>query len=256
MLNCFIGSHEYLRYVVFYLYFLLYIYLHLVYGYFIIVFYMLLRRNRKGLVVMKNVNSRAAIRNLSLKLLVAAATLGASSAHAATANIPVSATIIPPIVLSEPADLRMGQIAAGAAIGTVVLVLPALIPAAAPTTLAPVTNSTRTVGGGAVAVGGLTCNATTVLCGVGSLQIAGQNSASFATVTTPNVTLTGPGPSMLLTVTRRYGATGVAGATAGAGTLSATGTAVLVVGGSLAVGTSALQTSGAYTGTMAVVIDY
>ncbi len=205
---------------------------------------------------MKNVNSRAAIRNIALKALVAVAALGASSAQAATANIPVTATIIPPIVLSEPATLRMGDIAGGAAIGTIVLAIPALIPAAAPTTLAPVTNSTRTQTGGAVAIGGLTCNATTVLCGVGSLQITGQNSATFATVTTPNVTLTGPGPSMLLTVTRRYGALGLAGVTTGAGTLSATGTAVLVVGGTLAVGTGALQTSGAYTGTMAVVVDY
>jgi hypothetical protein len=206
---------------------------------------------------MKNVNSRAALRNITLKALVAVAAFGAaSSAQAATANIPASATIIPPIVLTEPADIRVGNIAAGATAGTVVLVLPATIPAVAPTTLAPVINSTRTVAGGPVAVGGLTCSVT-VPCGVGSLLITGQANATFATVTVPaTVTLTGAGPSMVLTTTKRYGALSVAGVTTGAGTLSATGTAYLILGGSLAVGTSALQTAGSYTGTAAVTIDY
>jgi hypothetical protein len=205
---------------------------------------------------MKNVNSRAALRNTTLKALVAIAAFGASSAHAATANVPASATIIPPVVVTEPADIRVGNIAAGALAGTVVLVMPALLPATAPTTLAPVINSTRT-NVNAVAVGGLTCSVT-VPCGVGSVQIAGLANAALATVTVPaTVTLTGAGPSMILTTTKRYGPTlGAAGVITGATTLSATGTAYLILGGSLAVGTSALQTAGLYTGTAALTIDY
>jgi hypothetical protein len=204
---------------------------------------------------MKNVNSRAAIRNLTLKIAVAAAALGAaSSASAATLAIPATATIIPPITLAQPADLRFGNIAAGAAIGTVAVTLPGTVPAAAPTTAAPILgNRTNTT---AVAVGGLVCSAT-VLCGPGSLQISGLASAVYNTVTVPvTTTLTGPGPAMTLTTTKRYGPLSGAGVITGAGTLDATGNNVLMVAGSLAIGTSALQTAGAYTGTLTIVVDY
>jgi hypothetical protein len=204
---------------------------------------------------MKNVKSRAAIRNFTLQALVAIAAFGAaSSAHAATANINASATIIPPITLTQPVDVRFGNIAAGTLAGTIVMAVPATVPAVGPTTAAPINNSTR-VGTNAVAVGG-TCSAT-VLCGVGSFQINGNASSTFATVTVPaTVTLAGPGPGMVLTTTRRYGPLGLAGVTTGAGTMSAAGAAYLLVGGSLAVGTSALQTSGAYTVAMPITVDY
>lgn len=204
---------------------------------------------------MKNVVSRAAIRNVALKALVVVAAMGAaSSAQAATANINASATIIPPITLTQPVDVRFGSIAAGTVAGTVVMAVPTTIPATGPTTAAPINNSTR-VGTNAVAVGG-TCSLT-VLCGVGSFQINGLASATFATVTVPaTVTLTGPGPGMVLTTTRRYGPVGLAGVTTGAGTFSATGVAYLLVGGSLAVGTSALQTAGAYTVVMPITVNY
>ena len=88
---------------------------------------------------MKNVNSRAALRNNVLKALVVVAAFGAaSSAQAATTNINASATIIPPITLTQPADIRFGQIAAGAIAGTVFMTVPAAIPAVGPTTAAPV----------------------------------------------------------------------------------------------------------------------
>lgn len=208
---------------------------------------------------MKNVNSRAAIRNIALKALVAVAAFGAApSAFAATANINATATIIPPITLSQPSDIRFGNIAAGAIAGTVLMAVPAAIPAVGPTTAAPINNSTR-VATNAVAVGG-TCSIT-VLCGVGSFQIDGLASGTFATVTTPaSVSLTGPGPAMTLTIAaatnRRYGAIGTAGVLTGAGTLSAAGTAFLLIGGTLAVGTSALQTAGAYTVVVPVTVDY
>ena len=208
---------------------------------------------------MKNVNSRAALRNNVLKALVVVAAFGAaSSAQAATTNINASATIIPPITLTQPADIRFGQIAAGAIAGTVFMTVPAAIPAVGPTTAAPVVTSTR-VGTNAVAVGG-TCTLA-LNCGVGSLEINGNVGSTYATVTTPaTVNLTGPGPAMTLTIPaatqRRYGPSGTAGLLTGAGTLSGTGQAFVLIGGTLAVGTSALQTSGAYTAVVAVTVDY
>jgi hypothetical protein len=209
---------------------------------------------------MKNVNSRAALRNTVLKALVAVAAFGAaSSAQAATANINASATIIPPITLTNGADIRFGSIAAGATAGTVVMAVPAAIPAVGPTTAAPVVTSTRTVTGGTIAVGG-TCTALmTILCGVGSFEINGNIGSTYATVTTPaTVNLTGPGAPMTLTIAaatnRRYGPQGTAGLLTGAGTLSATGQAFLLIGGTLAVGVA--QTAGAYTVVVPVTVDY
>ena len=208
---------------------------------------------------MKNVTSRAALRNNFLKALVVVAGFSAaSSAQAATANINATATIIPPITLTQPVDIRFGNIAAGATAGTIFMNVPAAIPAVGPTTAAPVNNSTR-VATNAVAVGG-TCSVT-VICGVGSFQVDGLANATFSTVTTPaTVTLTGPGPGMVLTIAaatnRRYGGAGTAGVLTGAGTFPASGTAFLLVGGTLAVGTSALQTSGAYTVVVPITVDY
>lgn len=208
---------------------------------------------------MKNANSRATLRNITLKALVAVAAFGAaSSAQAATANINASATIIPPLTLTNGADIRFGQIAAGAIAGTIFMTVPAAIPAVGPTTAAPIVTSTR-VGTNAFAVGG-TCTAL-LNCGVGSFEINGNIGSTYATVTTPaTVTLTGPGPGMVLTIPaatqRRYGPSGTAGLLVGAGTLSGTGQAFLLIGGTLAIGTSALQTAGAYTVTVPVTVDY
>jgi Domain of unknown function (DUF4402) len=208
---------------------------------------------------MKNVNSRAALRNITLKALVAVAAFSAaSSAQAATANINASATVIPPITLTNGADIRFGTIAAGAIAGTIVMAVPAAIPAVGPTTALPIVTSTR-VGTNAVAVGG-TCTLA-LACGVGSFEINGNVGSTYATVTTPaTVTLTGPGPGMVLTIAaatnRRYGPAGTAGLLTGAGTLSGTGQAFLLIGGTLAVGTSALQTAGAYTVVVPVTVDY
>jgi hypothetical protein len=212
-------------------------------------------KNRKGLVVMKNVNSRAAIRNIS-SLLVAVAAFGAgSSAFAANINVPASATVVPPIALSEPSDIRFGSLAPAATAGTIVLPVPATLPATAPTTAAPVITGTRTATGGIIMVGGGTCSAT-VLCGVGGVQIAGVANGTYATVTLPaTVTLTSGANTMTAgTFTRRYGVVGTAGVITGAGTLSATGTSLLLIGGTLNVAIA--QAAGTYTGTMAVTVDY
>jgi Mat/Ecp fimbriae major subunit len=201
---------------------------------------------------MKNVNSRANIRNIALAAVAFAA---AGSAQAATSNIPASATVLPPITVSQPSDMRFGSLAPAATAGTVVLALPATLAATPPTTAAPTITGTRTVTGGVIMVGGGTCSAT-VLCGAGGLQVAGPVSGSFSTVTLPaTITLTSGANTMTVNaLTRRYGADGTAGVTTGAGAFTATGVATVLMAGTLAVGAN--QAAGTYAGTMAVTVDY
>jgi Mat/Ecp fimbriae major subunit len=201
---------------------------------------------------MKNVNSRANIRNI---VLAAAAFGAAGSAQAATSNIPVSAVVLPPITVSQPSDMRFGSIAPAATAGTIVLALPATLSATPPTTAAPTITGTRTATGGVIMVGGGTCSAT-VLCGAGGLQVAGPVSGSFSTVTLPaTVTLTSGANTMTVgTLTKRYGADGTAGVTTGAGAFTAGGIATVLMAGTLNVAIA--QASGTYTGTMAVTVDY
>jgi Mat/Ecp fimbriae major subunit len=201
---------------------------------------------------MKNVNSRANIRNI---VLAAAAFGAAGSAQAATSNIPVSAVVLPPITVSQPSDMRFGSIAPAATAGTIVLALPATLAATPPTTAAPTIVGTRTATGGVIMVGGGTCSAT-ILCGAGGLQVAGPVSGSFSTVTLPaTVTLTSGANTMTVgTLTKRYGADGTAGVITGAGAFTAGGSATVLMAGTLNVGIA--QASGTYTGTMAVTVDY
>jgi Mat/Ecp fimbriae major subunit len=201
---------------------------------------------------MKNVNSRANIRNI---VLAAAAFGAAGSAQAATSNIPVSAVVLPPITVSQPSDMRFGSIAPAATAGTIVLALPATLAATPPTTAAPTIVGTRTATGGVIMVGGGTCSAT-ILCGAGGLQVAGPVSGSFSTVTLPaTVTLTSGANTMTVgTLTKRYGADGTAGVITGAGAFTAGGIATVLMAGTLNVGIA--QASGTYTGTMAVTVDY
>jgi Mat/Ecp fimbriae major subunit len=201
---------------------------------------------------MKNVNSRATIRNI---VLAAAAFGAAGSAQAATSNIPVSAVVLPPITVSQPSDMRFGSIAPAATAGTIVLALPATLAATPPTTAAPTIVGTRTATGGVIMVGGGTCSAT-VLCGAGGLQVAGPVSGSFTTVTLPaTVTLTSGANTMTVgTLTKRYGADGTAGVITGAGAFTAGGIATVLFAGTLNVAIA--QASGTYTGTMAVTVDY
>ena len=205
---------------------------------------------------MKFSTPNRSVRSLrSAALLMGVAIMLPSAALAATTNVPASATIVTPVTLTQPADLRFGNVSASAALGTAVVAPPATLPAAAPTTAAPDVSGTRSATGGVLMVGGAACSAT-VNCGPGSVQISGGNSATFNTITLPaTVTLTSGANTMTVgTLTSRYGALGTAGVTTGAGTLSATGTGLLMVGGTLSV--AANQVVGAYTGTMAVTIDY
>jgi hypothetical protein len=177
------------------------------------------------------------------------------NAVAATSNIPVSAVILPPISLSEPAEMRFGTIAPSATAGTVTLSLPATLSATPPTTASPTITGTRTRTGGVTLIGGGTCSGS-VLCGAGSVQVSGPISGTFSTVTLPaTVTLTSGADNLTVdNLGKRYGVPGTAGVTTGAAPFSATGTAFVLFTGRLSVAPS--QPAGNYSGTMVVTVDY
>ena len=178
-----------------------------------------------------------------------------SVAQADTTNVPVSATILPPITLSEPAEMRFGTIASGPTAGNLTLSLPATLPSTAPTTLSPMITGNRTRTGGVVMIGGGVCSAT-VNCGAGSILVTGPVSGTFSTVTLPaSVTLSSGADTLTVdTLRKRYGALGTAGVTTGSGAFSATGDGIVILTGRLVVGAS--QAAGSYTGTMVVTVDY
>lgn len=210
---------------------------------------------------MKSVICHAAMqvrRRSVFALMFAIGSLGLvvpQTVYADTSNIPVSAIILPPISLSEPAEMRFGTISPSGTAGNVTLVLPAAISATPPTTAAPTIVGTRTRTGGITLLGGGTCSAT-VLCGAGSVQVSGPISGTFSTVTLPgSVTLSsGPDTMVVNNLNTRYGPPGTAGVTTGAASFSATGTAVVLMTGRLVVGAS--QPAGNYSGTMLVTVDY
>lgn len=176
-------------------------------------------------------------------------------AQADTTNVPVSATILPPITLSEPAEMRFGTIASGPTAGNLTLSLPATLPSTAPTTMSPMITGNRTRTGGVVMIGGGVCSAT-VNCGAGSILVTGPVSGTFSTVTLPaSVTLSSGADTLTVdTLRKRYGALGTAGVTTGSGAFSATGDGIVILTGRLVVGAS--QAAGSYTGTMVVTVDY
>jgi hypothetical protein len=188
-------------------------------------------------------------------IVFAAGTLMPVCAIGATSNIPVSATILPPITLSEPSEMRFGSIAPSATAGNVTLSLPTTLAATPPTTAAPTITGTRTRTGGVTLLGGGTCSAT-VLCGAGSVLVSGPISGTFSTVTLPaSVTLTSGVDSLTVdNLNKRYGVSGTAGVTTGAAAFSATGSATVLLTGRLVVGAS--QPAGNYSGTMVVTVDY
>lgn len=176
-------------------------------------------------------------------------------ANADTTEVPAQGMMLPPISLSEPAEMRFGRVASTNAAGTVSLVRPASLSASQPTTASPTIGGNRVALGGALLVGGGACSAA-VGCGVGSILIQGANSGTFSTVATPAfITLTSGANSMIVnTFRRRYGAPGTTGVTTGTGSFSATGQATLIIGATLQVGLG--QPSGTYTGSMVVTVDY
>jgi len=167
-----------------------------------------------------------------LNLFVTSAALGllglaVSPAQAATNSAPANANsiIITALTITKNTDLNFGTVVPGATTGTIVI---------APS-----------------AAGTQTC--TTAICtggGNSSAKFTLAGAAGYTAVMTipATVALTGPGPSMTATLSNSLTAN----------KLLLTGTAAdsFYVGGSLAVGTSALQTTGAYTGTFTVTVAY
>jgi spore coat protein U-like protein len=167
----------------------------------------------------------------SVKLAVMAlAICGAGNAMAATANATSTSVVVTPIQISKTVDLSFGSIASGGTTGTV--------------TLTP--GGTRTVGGGAVAVGGVPAAA--------KFDVTGQSGLTYAiTMTGTSANLTSGTDTIPFTVISDVTASAITTGIATSGTLTG-GAQSIYVGGSLAVGAN--QPAGTYTGTVAVAVDY
>ena len=178
-----------------------------------------------------------------------------SPVHAATINISASATIVPPVAMTEPSDMRFSGFVAGETLGTITLVVPSALPELSPTSASPITSSDRRREGGVKLVMGTNCSAQ-LNCGVGALQISGPPSDSFSGVSTQTTTtLTSGDNTMTLDgIELRYGANGTAGAVSGPGILNPAGNGVIVVGGVLNV--AAGQAAGTYIGSLTIWVDY
>lgn len=155
--------------------------------------------------------------------VVAVASFGATSAHAADATATAKATILAAVTIaSDGSDLNFGTIAPGSAAANIT-VSNAGVRGACPTTYV--------------------CTGTTTAAG---FNLTGAN----ATV----VKITLPASIELKTATDAMTATLTTDVVGGLLTLSATGTGTMKVGGTLQVGAG--QTAGNYVGTMTVSAIY
>jgi hypothetical protein len=151
---------------------------------------------------------------------LAAVTLGATSANAATATANATANIVQAITITETSDLDFATIVPGAAASTVQVS----------------TGGVRTCGAG------LTCSGTHT---AGAFTVTGTANQPVAYGVDASTTLTSGANSMSLTGLTLSAATG---------TLSAGGTDTFTVGGTLNVGAS--QAAGVYNGTYNVSANY
>jgi hypothetical protein len=138
------------------------------------------------------------------------------------------ARIIAPITITSDVNMHFGTIARGTVASTILLT-----PAGA-----------RSVATGDAALSGLA-----PAHAAGSFTVSGEPTAGYS-ITLPldgTVTLAGPGPSM--------GVNGFTSNPSGTGTIGAGGTQTLTVGATLSVG-AATQTSGNYSGTFQVTVNY
>jgi hypothetical protein len=205
---------------------------------------------------MKSETSRVSLNSFNTRAIIVTATFAwASSVNAATANISATVTIVPPVSMAEPSDMRFSGFVAGETRGTIKLLVPPALPNVAPTSATPTKTGSRLPTGGVRLVGGRNCSAR-LNCGVGAFQIRGPSSNSFSGVSTqPTTTLTSGDNTMTLhSIALRYGAGGSAGAVSGPGTLDSAGNGTIMIGGVLNV--AAGQAVGAYTGSLTVSVDY
>jgi hypothetical protein len=158
---------------------------------------------------------------LSLALIgISSGSYAACTGASCTAN-PVTATVYTPITITKSHDLVFGKFSPGASTGS--------INDAASTTggVTPITDATR---------------------GAASFSVSGNVSSAYTVTSVPaTVTLTGPGPSMIATLT-------LVGGTSR--TLNGSGADTITIQGSLAVAGSATQTAGNYSGTYDVNVNY
>lgn len=178
------------------------------------------------------INWLKSMRNSASSYLVigcacAALGLGTSSAQAATnsASANAKSTIITALTITKNTDLNFGSIVPGATAGKI-----AIAPTAAGT---QVCTTAICTGGGNTAA---------------KFTLAGAAGYTAVMTIPATVALTGPGPSMTATLSNSL--------TANKMLLTGTAADAFYVGGTLSVGTSALQTSGAYSGTFTVTVAY
>jgi|WetSurMetagenome_2_1015567.scaffolds.fasta_scaffold855647_1 hypothetical protein len=163
-------------------------------------------------------------KSFGLAVVMLAFTATAFGQTSATAN--AGARIISPLSIAVVNNMHFGTIMRGTA--STILLTPA--------------------GARSVATGTATLSALAPVHSAASFTVTGEPLLTYA-ITLPTdgtVTITGPGPAMAIN--------GFSSSPATTGALSAGGTETLTVGGTLSV--AAGQTSGTYTGTFSVSVNY
>ena len=155
-----------------------------------------------------------------LATVVVALSSLSSAAMAASISGIANATVLTPINITAPKALTFGTFAPGTVAGTVVVT---------PAGARSATNALLS---------------TSVAGDFGRFTVTGAN-LTFAITAPTSVTLLGGGPSMIATLS----GIGTSGTISG-------GTVNIDFGGSLAVGTAALQTAGAYSGSFTMQVEY
>lgn len=158
-------------------------------------------------------------RNLIVAASILAVTAFLVSGERAEAiSAGASARIAIPVTVSETTPLDHGTVTASGSTGTVTIS----------------TAGTRGVTGGVAELGGSPTQ--------GIFAVTGEANSAFTTTVASTSSLTGPGTAMTATLSKSVPSS------------LTSGSATLNVGSSLAVGAN--QTSGAYSGTFAVTVNY
>lgn len=159
----------------------------------------------------------------TLSLVAAMTTAAQAQSSTATATANASADVVAAIAIAKVADMKFGNVVAGATAGTVVLS----------------TAGTRSATGG-------TKLGNAGSAAAASFTVTGQGSATYSITLPASASLASGVNSMTVNT--------FASNPSGTGTLSAGGSQTLAVGATLNVGAS--QAAGAYTGTFDVTVAY
>ena len=158
-----------------------------------------------------------------LATVVVALSSLSTAALAATATGNASATVITPITITTGATLNFGTFAPSATAGTIAIS----------------TTGVRSASNVAPSGAGTA---------FGTFTVGGAN-VGFSIAAPATFSVTGPGPAMVVTLSGLGNGAGTTGTISG-------GSVIVPFGGSMAVGTSAVQTAGAYSGTFSMVVEY